>query len=176
MFAYIPVQTWFYGRDRQENGRSRPEARFFSALIFVWLFPISLLWFAFTCEGNVSFWSPLVAGTCLAFVDPLLWLAMLNYITGISQFLTLFTYRILTNLSADSYPHVTASAIAAFFVPSFIIAGGFAHLGVLMFEEMEAKIAMLTIGCLSFSLVILVNLVYYRGKYYRSLSSVARHS
>lgn len=83
MFCYLPIQSWLYGRDRQITGRGRPEARFLSCLVFVWLFPISLIWFALTSEGNVLYWSPIMAGTVLAFVDPLLWLAMLNYITGI---------------------------------------------------------------------------------------------
>lgn len=83
MFAFIPIQTWFYRRDREKNGgKGRPEARFITSLVFVWGFPISLLWFAFTSDGTVSYWSPIVAGGFLGFCDPLLWLSMLNYITG----------------------------------------------------------------------------------------------
>lgn len=84
MFLYVPIQTRLYARDRRITKIRRPEARFISCLVFVWLFPISFLWFAFTCDGNVSYWSPIIAGTVLAFVDPLVWLGMLNYITGIS--------------------------------------------------------------------------------------------
>lgn len=73
MFAFIPVQTWFYRRDREKKGgRGRPEARFITSLVFVSGFPISLLWFAFTSSGNVSYWSPIVAGGLLVFYDPLL--------------------------------------------------------------------------------------------------------
>lgn len=83
MFCFIPVQTWFFRRDRERNGGVvRPEARFITSLVFVWGFPISLLWFAFTSDGSVSYWSPIVAGGFLGFCDPLLWLSMLNYITG----------------------------------------------------------------------------------------------
>jgi hypothetical protein len=82
MFGFIPIQTYFYARDRKRNGHNRPEARFITSLVTVWLFPLSLLWFAFSSDGNSSYWSPIVAGTILAFADPLLWLAMLNYITG----------------------------------------------------------------------------------------------
>lgn len=111
MFAFIPVQTWFYKRDRKNNGGvGRPEARFLTSLLFVWGFPISLLWFAFTSDGSVSYWSPVVAGGLLGFCDPLLWLAMLNYI-------------------ADSYTNVAGSAIAAFLIPSFLIAAGCCHIG-----------------------------------------------
>ena len=85
MFCFIPVQTWFYRRDRMKNGgKGRPEARFITSLVFVWGFPISLLWFAFTSDGKTSYWSPIVAGGFLGFCDPLLWLSMLNYITGTS--------------------------------------------------------------------------------------------
>ena len=84
MFCFIPVQTWFYARDRKKHGHNRPEARFLVSLVTVWLFPITLLWFAFTSNGKTSYWSPVVAGGILGFADPLLWLSMLNYITGIS--------------------------------------------------------------------------------------------
>lgn len=104
LFCFMPIQTWFYARDRaRHGGRGRPEARFLTSLVFVWGFPISLFWFAFTSNGKTSFWSPVVAGGLLAFCDPLLYLSMLNYIT-------------------DSYPNVAASAIAAFLIPSFLVA------------------------------------------------------
>ena len=86
MFCFIPVQTWFYAQDRKKHGHNRPEARFLVSLVTVWLFPITLLWFAFTSNGKTSYWSPVVAGGVLGFADPLLWLSMLNYITGISPF------------------------------------------------------------------------------------------
>jgi len=82
MFCFIPVQTWFYARDRKIHGTNRPEARFITSLVVVWLFPITLLWFAFTSDGKTNYWSPVVSGAVLGFADPLLWLAMLNYITG----------------------------------------------------------------------------------------------
>lgn len=82
MFCFVPVQTYFYSRDRQKHGHNRPEARFLTSLVAVWLFPASLLWFAFTSDGKTSYWSPIVAGGVLGFADPLLWLSMLNYITG----------------------------------------------------------------------------------------------
>jgi hypothetical protein len=112
MFLFVPVQTYLYKRDREMRGGNRPEARFLTSLVTVWLFPVSLFWFAFTSNGKISFWSPVVAGGVLGFCDPLLYLSMLNYIT-------------------DAYPNVAASAIAAFLIPSFIIAAAFAHIGVL---------------------------------------------
>lgn len=110
MFAFVPVQTYLFKRDRERHGRSRPEARFLTSLVTVWGFPASLLWFAFTCDGNTSYWSPVVAGAVLGFCDPLLYLGMLNYI-------------------ADAYTNVAASAIAAFLIPSFAIAAGCVHIG-----------------------------------------------
>jgi len=130
MFAYQPVQDWLYRRGlavqflklipldaAKRGGRTRPEARFLTSLLTVWLFPISLFWFAFTSDGSVSYWCPLVAGGVLGFCDPILWLAMLNYIT-------------------DSYPSVAASAIAAFSLPSFTIAAALVHAGIAMFDDM----------------------------------------
>ena len=87
MFCFIPVQTYLYKRDRlKRGGVGRPEARFLVSLVTVWGFPVSLFWFAFTSDGNTSFWSPVVAGGLLGFVDPLLYLSMLNYITGIQPY------------------------------------------------------------------------------------------
>lgn len=98
-------------RDRlQHNGIARPEARFLLSLFTVWGFPISLLWFAFSSSGNVSYWSPVIAGSVLGVADPLLWLSILNYIT-------------------DSYPNVAGSAIAAFLIPSQLLAAGCVHIG-----------------------------------------------
>ncbi|KAI0840801.1 MFS general substrate transporter [Hypoxylon sp. FL0890] len=157
MFAFIPVQTWFYKRDRKRNGGvGRPEARFLTSLLFVWGFPISLLWFAFTCDGSVSFWSPVVAGGFLGFCDPLLWLSMLNYI-------------------ADSYTNVAASAIAAFLIPSFLIAAACCHIGIVMFDNMGAKWAMATLGFISFGLVALVYVLYFFGPRIRGWSKLAKH-
>ncbi|KAI2624331.1 MFS general substrate transporter [Hypoxylon sp. NC1633] len=156
MFAFVPVQTWLYTRDRKKNGGvGRPEARFLSSLLFVWGFPISLLWFAFTCDGSVSFWSPVIAGGLLGFCDPLLWLSMLNYI-------------------ADSYTNVAASAIAAFLIPSFLIAAGCCHIGIVMFDNLSAKWAMAILGFISFGLVALVYVLYFFGTRIRSWSRLAR--
>ncbi|KAI2771550.1 MFS general substrate transporter [Daldinia loculata] len=156
MFAFVPVQTWFYKRDRMRNGGiGRPEARFLTSLLFVWGFPISLLWFAFTCDGSVSFWSPVIAGGLLGFCDPLLWLSMLNYI-------------------ADSYTNVAASAIAAFLIPSFLIAAACCHIGIVMFHNMGAKWAMATLGFISFGLVALVYVLYFFGARIRAWSKLAR--
>jgi hypothetical protein len=128
MFAYQPVQDWLYRRDAaKRGGRTRPEARFLTSLVTVWGFPISLFWFAFTSNGSVSWVSPLFAGGLLGIVDPMLWLAMLNYIT-------------------DSYPSVAASAIAAFSLPSFTIAACLVHAGIAMFDNMTTTWAVFSLG------------------------------
>jgi hypothetical protein len=155
MFCFVPVQTWFYARDRRMHGHNRPEARFITSLVTVWLFPIALLWFAFTSDGKTNYWSPIIAGTVLDFADPLLWLSMLNYIT-------------------DSYPNFAGSAVAAFLIPSFLIAAAMAHLGVLMFENMTTTWAMATIGFISFGLVALIYVIYFFGARIRSHSKLAR--
>lgn len=157
MFCIVPLQTYLYRRDRLKHGTNRPEARFLTSLVGVWGFPVSLLWFAFTDDGSVSFWSPVVAGGLLAVCDPLLWLAMLNYLT-------------------DSYPSVAASAVAAFLIPSFLIAAGLAHAGIAMFENMTTKWAMATLGFISFGLVALVYVLYFFGPRIRARSKLARKS
>lgn len=156
MFCFVPVQTYLFKRDRLRNGGTgRPEARFLTSLVFVWGFPISLLWFAFTSTGNVSYWSPVIAGGLLGFCDPLLWLSMLNYIT-------------------DTYPNVAASAIAAFLIPSFLIAAAFTHIGIIMFENLSSQWAMATLGFVSLTLVALIYFVYFWGPWLRRKSKLAR--
>lgn len=155
MFCIVPIQTYLYKQDRLKNGTNRPEARFLTSLVGVWGFPISLLWFGFTSDGNTSFWSPVIAGGLLAVCDPLLWLAMLNYLT-------------------DSYPNVAASAVAAFLIPSFLIAAGCAHAGIAMFENMTTQWAMATLGFISFGLVALVYILYFFGPKIRAKSRLAR--
>lgn len=86
MVAITPIQTWLFARDHKLHGHGRPEARFLLSLGIVWLFPISLFWFAFTSDGNISFWSPLVAGTVLGLAEAVIWLSMLNYVTGMYSF------------------------------------------------------------------------------------------
>ena len=82
MVAITPLQTWLFARDHKRHGYGRPEARFLLSLGAVWLFPISLLWYAFTSDGKTSYRSPIVAGAVLGFADALIWLSMLNYVTG----------------------------------------------------------------------------------------------
>ncbi|ROV89811.1 hypothetical protein VSDG_08567 [Cytospora chrysosperma] len=155
MFCIVPIQTYLYRRDRLKHGTNRPEARFLTSLVGVWGFPISLLWFAFTDDGSVNWWSPVIAGGLLAICDPFLWLAMLNYLT-------------------DSYPNVAASAVAAFLIPSFLIAAGCAHAGIAMFENMSTRWAMATLGFISFGLVALVYILYFFGPQIRARSKLAR--
>lgn len=155
MFCFVPVQTYLYKKDRQKHGQNRPEARFLTSLVTVWGFPISLFWFAFTSDGNTNFWSPVVAGGLLGFCDPLLWLAMLTYIT-------------------DSYPNVAASAIAAFTIPSFLIAGCLAHAGVAMFANMSTTWAVATLGFISLGIVALVYVLFFFGARLRKRSKFAR--
>ncbi|KAI4137978.1 MAG: hypothetical protein LQ340_008080 [Diploschistes diacapsis] len=160
-FLFIPVQTYLYKRDRQKrqaHGKlPRPEARFLTSLVCVWLFPISLFWFAFTSSGPPSdpgYWPPIVAGAVLGFANPLLYLSMLNYLT-------------------DSYPHVAASAVAAFLIPSFLGAAGFAHVGVVMFTNMNTTWAVATLGFVSLGLVGLVYVVFFLGERLRGWSRLA---
>jgi len=51
-FLFVPVQTYLFKKDRLKHGRLRPEARFLTSLVCVWLFPISLFWFAWTSDGK----------------------------------------------------------------------------------------------------------------------------
>ncbi|TAQ86740.1 hypothetical protein B7494_g4940 [Chlorociboria aeruginascens] len=151
MFAFMPVQTYFYSRDRIEHEHGRPEARFLVSLVTVWLFPISLLTFAFTSDGKTNYWIPIVAGGALGFANPIVWLSMLTYVT-------------------DSYPNIAASAIAAFMVPTFMVAAALAHVGPFMFEHMSTTWAMATLGFLSLGVCVLVYVIYFEGEYLRRRS------
>lgn len=50
-FLFVPVQTYLFTRYRLKHGHM-PEARFLTSLVTVWLFPVSLFWFAWTCDGR----------------------------------------------------------------------------------------------------------------------------
>ena len=100
----------------------------------------------------------LVAGRCggvLGFADPLLYLSMLNYIT-------------------DSYPNVAGSAVAAFLIPSFLIATAFAHIGIILFENLSSTWAVATLAFISLGLVVLVYILYCFGPRLRMASKLAR--
>ncbi|KAI4846856.1 vitamin b6 transporter bsu1 [Aureobasidium sp. EXF-8845] len=154
MFAFVPVQTYFFRKDRIKHGKHRPEARFLTSLVTVWGFPITLFWFAFTSNGQTSYWSPIVAGGVLGFCDPLLWLGMLNYL-------------------GDTYSNVAGSAVAAFLIPSFLIAAAMCHAGVAMFENMGSTWAFATLAFVSLTLVALVYILYFFGPMLRRRSKLA---
>lgn len=155
-FSVMPIQTYLFSRDRlKRGGEARPEARFLISLVTVWLFPISLFWFAFTSNGKTSFWSPVVAGGVLAFADALLYLGMLTYIT-------------------DSYPNVAASAIAAFLIPSFLLTAGFAHIGIVMVNNLGTTWMFACLAFLSLGIVALVYGLFFFGPVLRRWSKLAR--
>ncbi|KEF60204.1 uncharacterized protein A1O9_05054 [Exophiala aquamarina CBS 119918] len=142
-FLFVPVQTYLFKRDRLKHGHLRPEARFLTSLLT-----------NTAPAGSTSYWSPIVSGGVLGFCDPLVWLAMLNYIT-------------------NSYPNVAASAIAAFLIPSFLIAAGCAHAGVAMFTNINEKWAFVTLGFISIGLVVLVYVLFILGPNLRKWSKLA---
>ncbi|THZ26612.1 vitamin b6 transporter bsu1 [Aureobasidium pullulans] len=154
MFIFVPVQTYLFRKDRIKHGKHRPEARFLTSLVTVWLFPVTLFWFAFTSNGHTSYWSPIVAGGVLGFCDPLLWLGMLNYL-------------------GDTYSNVAGSAVAAFLIPSFLIAAAMCHAGVAMFESMSSTWAFATLAFISLGLVALVYILYFFGPLLRRRSKLA---
>ncbi|KAK4699964.1 hypothetical protein P7C70_g6286, partial [Phenoliferia sp. Uapishka_3] len=177
MFCFfVPLQTWLVKRDRAKSGGIiRPEARFLLSLVTVWGFPCSLFWFAFTSDGNTSYWSPICAGAMLGVVDPLLWMSMLNYITGMS----LWTFHVKLFADGvcptkDSYPNCAGSAIAAFLIPSFLIAATCAHSGVAMFANLTTQTAFAILGGISVGVVILVYILYFFGPALRKRSKYAK--
>ncbi|BFZ55064.1 hypothetical protein PYCC9005_002103 [Savitreella phatthalungensis] len=146
--AFVPVQTRLYRRN------PRPESRLLTSLVFVWGFPISLFWFGYTSEG-VNVWSPIVAGTLLSFSNPLLYLSLLAYIS-------------------DAYPDVANSAVAAFLIPSFLVAAGCAHVGIVMFNDLTTTHAFLILACVSFGIVLLTYVMFFFGPALRSKSPFAK--
>lgn len=79
-------------------------------------------------------------------------------------------------LCLDSYPSVAASAIAAFLIPSFLIAVGLCHAGVAMFDNMSTKWAFATLGFISFGIVALIYVVFFFGAAIRKRSTLARRA
>ncbi|MCJ1396155.1 hypothetical protein MMC18_009044 [Xylographa bjoerkii] len=157
LFLFVPVQTYLYGQDRiKHHGHNRPEARLLTSLVFVWLYPIAILWSAFTSGGNYSYWSQVVAGGVVGFTDNLLYLAQLNFIT-------------------DCYPNVAGSAIAAFLIPSFIIQAALAHLSPLVYANISIMWALAMLGFLCLGLIVpVVYVIYFLGPRIRARSSLAK--
>ena len=91
----------------------------------------------------------------MGFADPLLYMAMLNYIT-------------------DSYPNVAASAIAAFLIPSFLLAAAFAHIGIAMVDNLGTTWMFACLAFLSLGIVALVYGLYFFGPWLRKKSKLAR--
>lgn len=154
-FCMMPIQTWLYKWDvSRRGGVRRPEARFLMNLVTVWGFPLGLLWFAFTIKPSISPWSSIVAGGVFNTADPILWLSMLSYIS-------------------DSYPSITGSAIAAFLIPSFGLAAGFVHVGLVMFDRMSPRWAYATLGFCSLSFPVITYIIYFFGPWLRKHSHYA---
>lgn len=68
---------------------------------------------------------------------------------------------------------MTASAIAAFLIPSFVIAAALSHLGILMIDSITVKWAMAIIGFISIGLCVLVYILYFFGAKIRKKSTFA---
>ena len=80
----------------------------------------------------------------------------------------------MLNYITDAYPNVAASAIAAFLIPSFLIAAGFAHVGIVLFNNLGTTWAVATLAFISLGIVALINVVYFFGAKLRSWSKLAR--
>lgn len=74
----------------------------------------------------------------------------------------------------DTYPNVAASAIAAFLIPSFLLAAGFAHIGIVLFKNLGTTWAMACIAFLSLGIVGLVYVLYFFGRTIRGWSKLTR--
>jgi hypothetical protein len=81
---------------------------------------------------------------------------------------------LIASRTTDSYPNVAGSAIAAFLIPSFVMAAALAHLGVLMFENLSTTWAVATVGFISLTLGALIYFIYFFGARVRSRSKLAR--
>ncbi|WBW75076.1 pyridoxamine/pyridoxine/pyridoxal transmembrane transporter [Schizosaccharomyces osmophilus] len=152
-----PLQSWLYRRDKRINKKSRPEARFKMTIALVWGFPVGIFMFAFCTKPSIHYIVSLIALTIFNMADYHIWQAMLLYIT-------------------DSYPSVSASAVAAFELPSNLGSTAFVHLSALMFSRMNIHWATAVIGFVSLPLIALIYVLYFFGHRIRSRSKLAtRH-
>ncbi|EPY51278.1 membrane transporter [Schizosaccharomyces cryophilus OY26] len=149
-----PIQCWLYRRDKRKNRSLRPEARFIMTIALVWGFPIGLFMFAFCSKPGIHFIVSLIALTIFDMADYHIWQAMLLYIT-------------------DSYPSVSASAVAAFELPSNLGSVVFIHLSSLMFSRMNVHWAAAVVGFASLPLIALIYILYFFGHRIRSRSKLA---
>jgi hypothetical protein len=82
----------------------------------------------------------------------------------------------MLNYITDSYPNVAASAVAAFLIPSFLIAASFAHAGVAMFASLSTTWAFATLAFCSLPLVATIYVLYFFGPAIRRRSKLASGS
>ncbi|CAA21196.1 pyridoxamine/pyridoxine/pyridoxal transmembrane transporter [Schizosaccharomyces pombe] len=152
---FEPLQCWLYKRDkRKHQNRLRPEARFIMTLFYVWGFPIGIFMFAFCSKVHIHYIVSLIGLTIFNIADYHIWQAMLLYVT-------------------DAYPNVSASAVAAFELPSNLGAVGFIHLSALMFSRMNVHWATAVVGFASLPLIALIYALYFYGDRIRARSKLA---
>ncbi|EEB08646.2 membrane transporter, partial [Schizosaccharomyces japonicus yFS275] len=152
LLFFEPLHSRIYSRDKQaNNGVARPEARLKVSLVYIWLFPIGIFMFAFCSQSYIHWIVPLIGLTFFNIADYHIWQVMLLYIT-------------------DSYPSVSASAVAAFELPSNLGAAGFTHLSALMFARMNVHWATAVVGFCSLPLIVLINVLYFKGQAIRARS------
>jgi len=82
-------------------------------------------------------------------------------------------YLALTHKLVDAYPTCAGPAISAFFIPSFLVAAGFAHIELLMLHHMSNRIFFYVLAGASFGVVILMYSIYFFGRAMRNKSKNA---
>ncbi|KAF6798075.1 polyamine transporter 2 [Colletotrichum sojae] len=116
----MPTQTRLYREDKaRHGGKALPEARLLLVHDVLWLFPVALVWTAFTGGEGWAKWHQAVTGGMVAFTDSFLYQCLLIYI-----------------MEPDLYPEEAASAIAAWLIPCFPVQAAAVHFGVPMFRSL----------------------------------------
>ncbi|KAF6820851.1 hypothetical protein CPLU01_12665 [Colletotrichum plurivorum] len=121
----MPTQTRLYREDKaRHGGKPLPEARLLLVHDVLWLFPVALVWTAFTSGEGWAKWHQGVTGGLVAFTDSFLYQCLLIYIMG---------------QDLDLYPEEAASATAAWLIPCFPVQAAAVHFGVPMFRSLGPK-------------------------------------
>lgn len=132
--AIVPIIYRDYARKlrrSQEKGESKlePEQRLWYAMLGAPCLPISLFWMGWTADGNISYWSSLVASVMFGFSV---------------QAIFISTYQYLI----DTYETFAATALVSATFMRYLAAGAMSTVSIPMYKNLGVHWSLTLLGCL----------------------------
>jgi MFS family permease len=150
-------QRFYVKRFKANNNRSVPEARLPPMMLGSIVFAVGLFIFAWTSSRTIFWFGSIVGAACMGL-----------------GFFTIFQAAI--NYLVDTFPHASASAIAANTCLRSLFAAGFPLFADAMFHNLGISWAASTLGFISIALIPIPFLFYVYGKRIRARGKWSRAS